>query len=214
MADNELELAAEISTGAFLPGGRFAVRYARTWTTRQKAFDDHVLETANTTPEQFEHALTNEHLGDLYFTAIERAVRVGDSFYREALAALVAGAIDTSTPIDTAQAIADRIVRLDVASLRLLYEIYRYEPDPSDLPSLRLRTPTIARIAQDYPEKQRHLIDPALAQLEAAGFVRRDFNVTTDNDYGVDPKSETSFERTDWGLWAYRMCRLHETAPD
>lgn len=216
MADSEIELAAEIGSGQFLPGGRLSVRYARTWKSRQQSFDKHVLETAGTALEELEQALSDEKVGDLYFSALERAVRVGDSFYREALAALVAGVIDASTPIDIAEAVADRLVRLDVTSLRLLYEIYRHEFDPGHLPSLSHNSPSVAKILHDHPVGQRHLLEPGLAQLEAAGFVKRDIEVSTSGAYGVDPESdvETSFERTDWGLRAYRICRLHETAPD
>lgn len=212
MASNEIEIFGELSTGSLLPGGRAGLRIKRTWESRQESFVKEILDRSGASPEQLEHSITdNEQLADLYLGALERTVRTGDDFYREALARLVAGAVDGSTPIDVAEAVADRILRLDVASLRFLYDIYRQHIDPLIPDALTYET-SVSAVLSRCPADRRDLIDPAKAQLEAAGFIEREVHVTTTSAYGQDAESEveTVFQRTPWGARAYQLCQLHE----
>jgi hypothetical protein len=214
MASNEVELFGEVGTGSLLPGGKFGIRVRRSWVSRREDLLGVVVSRSGKSLDELGEVFEQqEDLGDLYVSAAERVMRVGDSFYREALARLVAAAVDGSTPVDEAEALADRLVRLDVASLRLMFELYRPREDKRMPGVVRsdMSTAVVLREVQEAGAAQ--LIDPALAQLEAVGFLEREWLVqTAAGEGGDDPQSEVEigYERTSWGRQAYEICLAHE----
>lgn len=188
------------------------MRFKRTWKSRRNELVQRVQECAGIDDQQLADALEqDERLGDVYITAADRAVRVGDAFYREALANLVAAALDDATKIDVVEALIDRLVSLQVESVRLLYELYR----PRAWPNHSLMISGVLRELREngHPTDR---VEPALAQLEAAGFVEREWTVEVEVkeiDESADGDVRIEYSRTDWGREAFKICLAHTTPP-
>ncbi|RYJ07676.1 MAG: hypothetical protein EON52_00015 [Actinomycetales bacterium] len=213
MAENDIEIFAEVGTGSLLPGGRAGIRLRRTWQSRQEAFARSILDKTGHDAESLDEALADdEQLADIFVKALGRASSTSEPFYRAALANLVAAALDKTTTIDVADALIDHLLRLDIAAMRLLYGIY----EPRDAPDLahgRHIHFSVASALRAQPNET--LVEPALAQLRAAGFIEQAVDVMTSIERS-DAQSDVdiSYDRTSWGEQAFTLCRMHETPPD
>lgn len=121
MADNEIELHADVRAPAIAGfGGSAGIRYKRTWEDRDRELVDQISEQSGLSLSELEQRVADDEiLGDVFWDARNRAVRVGDEQYRTVVARLVAAACDTAK-VDVAALVLSEITKLEPIQLRLL----------------------------------------------------------------------------------------------
>ncbi|MFL6107609.1 MAG: hypothetical protein ACJ72L_11660 [Marmoricola sp.] len=212
MAQNEIEGSFEVGTPVWSPiSAKASLRLQRTWASRGAEYLETVAESAGMTPAEIEvTAESDERRIDLLVTVGTRVQQVSDPDYRDALARLVGAAFEDEARIDESTMIAEELLALGPAHLRVLRYLDRMRTLPTSHRG-RYRPESPDEIAK-YFDLSLVAVIAILDRLVAAGFVRHTANVeiTTERNEYDDPIYEDRARRiwtvTPWGTQALAAC--------
>src|SRR4051794_30130429 len=89
--DREWSASVEVWTPAFVPGGKVALSYKRSWQRRAQKYLDAVALAARVDEDEVTHALDQrERFRDVFAEGLQRATAIGDEPYRNTFARFVA----------------------------------------------------------------------------------------------------------------------------
>lgn len=214
----EIELSGELNTG-IIPGGKLAVRLKQTWGDRATEYAETIEDTISLSREAIEdRCVTDPRVGDVFASTLERVVRVGDTFYRAALARLVSAAFDDAA-IDEVEILADQITQLTPVDVRLLAAIYSDDAQPG-------QRVVLYYLDGSGPELANEQVEVALERLASFGFVERELRSqdppepieqtvgsTRRRSTGFRDKFgqrvRTNWNATAWGVRAFELCLAH-----
>lgn len=204
--DNELELSAEFGLPFWSPlGAKVAARFKRTWEGRRDQYVQSVADHAGMTPDQLaQRCLNGDDLSDLVIAGSERVTKVGDAFYRDAVAKLVGRAFDQDVTLDEAEYLGNLLLTLEPLDVKVMRTAYA-----SDYAGTEVRLYDV----QEALSLEVAIIKGAMARLAAVGFI--EIRTRVDGRYGVDltplpgEQVTTTWHTTGLGLRAASLCSLH-----
>lgn len=171
---DEREVKAELAlkAPAWLADAGLKVSVRRLWDRRCKRFSEVTADRAGLSTDALADRLeAAEALLDLYLEAVERAVRVADEDYRDALANLVATAFRDDARIDTAAYALSVLKQLAPAELRILHRLARVTVNDDKGAAQPAGRNVPNEIVRSLVQADAAFVNAAKARLTALGLV-------------------------------------------
>jgi hypothetical protein len=122
--EREINVSVEISTGAFLPGGKIAFAYKRAWQHRADRYLEAVTVAAKAEESQIIDAVAQgEGFSDLFASGLQIITAQSDEAYRNTFASFVAEALRDPAKVDVSSFLLEKFGRLRPPHIRVFWTI-------------------------------------------------------------------------------------------
>jgi hypothetical protein len=122
--EREISLSVEVGTGAFLPGGKFAVAFKRVWQRRAKSYLDSIAAAADVSEQiVIETIAGNDIFADVFASGLQTTTSQNDEAYRSTFTHFVARALNDPAKVDVIAFLLEKFGRLRPPHIRVFWTL-------------------------------------------------------------------------------------------